>query len=186
MSIRRTKPHPFVHLREDALKGNPIRSVRWYQDQIRQLGYGLKNITPQKVMRSGLGMGMNGVGIGRMSLFYYHPKHEKTLPHWDAFPLVIPFRMHPDGFTGVNFHYLNPHDRMAFLRTIMAIQNSEGITWAALVAHASMFAEHCVKRYLYSHVKNQYFLAIQEEDWKTTIMLPVERFVKQSKYTAYL
>jgi len=68
----------------------------------------------------------------------------------------------------------------------MAIQNSEGITWAALVANASMFAEHCVKRYLYSHVKNQYFSVIQEEDWKTTIMLPVERFVKQSKYTAYL
>lgn len=122
-----------------------------------------------------------------MSLFYYHPKHEARLPHWDAFPLVIPFRMNDDGFHGVNFHYLNPYDRMAFLKTIIAIQNSGGgMSWEVLKAHAGTFAEHCVKRYLYSHVKNQYFLKIDSQDWKTAIMLPVEQFVKQSKYTAYL
>ena len=168
------------------MRGNSSRSVRWYQDQIRKLGMGFRVISPQMVMSSGLGTGAGQINIGRMSLFYYHPKHYKTLPHWDAFPLVIPFRMHEDGFTGVNFHYLNPHDRMAFLKTIMIIRTNGGLTWEALSAHAGMFAEHCVKRYLYNHVKNQYFLKIDEPDWKTTIMLPVERFMKQSKYTAYL
>lgn len=181
----RSDPNPFIHLRENALRGNSTRSVRWYQNQIRKLGMGIRDISPQQVMSSGLGQGANRMAPGRMALFYYSPKHQLRLPHWDAFPLVIPFRMHKDGFTGVNFHYLNPDDRMAFLKTIMHIQSRSGLSWDILNAHASTFAGHCVKRYLYGHVRNQYFLKIDEEDWKTTIMLPVERFVKQSKYTAY-
>jgi hypothetical protein len=174
-------------MRESAIKGNSQRSVRWYQDQIRKLGMGLRNINPQRVMTSGLGTGLNGVKIGQMFMYYYHPKHEERLPHWDAFPLVIPFKLNDDGFHGVNFHYLNPNDRMAFLKTIMLIQKSGGgVSWEVLKAHAGTFAEHCVKRYLYSHVKNQYFQKIDPEDWKTTIMLPVERFMKQTKYSAYL
>jgi len=184
--LQRTNPNPFAHLRDSALKGNPSRSVQWYQNQLRKLGMGLKHISPQRVMTSGLGTGENGVNIGQMSLFYYHAKHEKTLPHWDAFPLVIPFRMHEDGFTGVNFHYLHPNDRMAFLKTIMMIRGNRGLTWDVLKAQASTFAEHCVKRYLFNHVRNRYFLKIDDVDWKTAIMLPVERFVKESKYNAYL
>lgn len=180
------KENPFLHMRESAMRGNPSRSVRWYQDQIRKLGYGLGKATPRRVMNSRIGMGENDAAMGRMSLFLYDPKHKNRLPHYDIFPLVIPFRMHDDGFTGVNMHYLNPHDRMAFLKTIITIQSNGGLTWNALTAHASLFAEHCVKRYLYTHVKGQYFLKINTEDWKTAIMLPCEQFVKQSKYTAYL
>ncbi len=183
MPIR--KENPFLHMRESALRGNPTRSVRWYQDQIRKLGYGLGKATPQRVMNSRIGANDDDAAIGRMSLFLYDPKHKATLPHYDRFPLVIPFRGHVDGFTGVNMHYLRPHERMAFLQTIMAIQSGEGLTWNALVAHASLFAKHCVKRYLYTHVKSKYFLKINEEDWKTAIMLPCEDFKKQSKYTAY-
>ena len=30
--------------------------------------------------------------IGSMYSFYYDPKHKKTLPYYDRFPLVFPFK----------------------------------------------------------------------------------------------
>lgn len=31
----------------------------------------------------------NRVGSGQMYMFYYDPKHKKTLPYYDRFPLII-------------------------------------------------------------------------------------------------
>ena len=41
-----------------------------------------------------------------MNLFWYRPKTAKKLPYYDTFPIVLPFKKHRDGFTGINFHYL--------------------------------------------------------------------------------
>ena len=43
---------------------------------------------------------------GRINMFFYDPKGRKTLPYYDTFPLSITNRKYPDGFLGINFHYL--------------------------------------------------------------------------------
>ena len=44
--------------------------------------------------------------LGRMYMFYYDPKHKKTLKTYDRFPLIFPIKKESDGFIGMNFHYL--------------------------------------------------------------------------------
>ena len=44
--------------------------------------------------------------------------------------------------------------------------------------------KHTIKRYLNTHVKSK-FLQIDEEDWETSLYLPVERFVKAKNKTVW-
>lgn len=168
--------------------------MRWYRDKIRSLG--MLNVTPDRIMMSDLGRLGKGVSVGNMYLYHYDPKlkDKKTkagryiLPWYDIFPLVVPFRMNPDGFHGFNLHYLKPTTRMMVLKMIIEIESNGGLEWAALQAVAGeSIVEHCVKRYLYTHVDGKAgFLKINKEDWKTTIMLPLERFQRASKYTVMI
>ena len=43
---------------------------------------------------------------GAMFMFFYDPKHKKTLPYYDTFPLIIVVGPADGGFIGLNLHYL--------------------------------------------------------------------------------
>ena len=57
--------------------------------------------------------------LGNMYLFSYDPKTKETLPYYDRFPLIIPFRPSVvsgkagsgPGFYGLNLHYIPPRLR---------------------------------------------------------------------------
>ena len=53
-----------------------------------------------------------------MNLFGYDPKHKDRLPYYDTFPLIFPLEPAKGGFIGLNFHYLKPGARVAFLRSL--------------------------------------------------------------------
>ena len=55
---------------------------------------------------------------GIMNLFGYDPKHKERLPYYDTFPLIFPLEPAKGGFIGLNFHYLRPGARVAFLRSL--------------------------------------------------------------------
>ena len=55
---------------------------------------------------------------GVMNLVGYDPKHKATLPYYDSFPLILPLEPAKGGFIGLNFHYLKPGARVAFLRSL--------------------------------------------------------------------
>ena len=44
--------------------------------------------------------------IGALYFFVYDPKTKADLPYYDRFPLVLPLKREPDGFLGLNLHYL--------------------------------------------------------------------------------
>jgi hypothetical protein len=126
---------------------------------------------------------------GDMYLFYYDPKHKDTLPYFDRFPLVIPFRKVKGGFYGLNFHYLPPLLRVKLLDRLMVFSNTKGISESTrlkfkyqLLAGSARFgwAQPCVKMYLNDHVRSR-FAKIEPEHWVTAMMLPVERFAKANK-----
>ena len=55
------------------------------------------------------------VVVEKMYFYFYDPKHKDTLPYYDRFPLVIPIERYPDGFLGLNLHYIHPKQRIILL-----------------------------------------------------------------------
>ena len=65
------------------------------------------------------------VRIGRMYHFKYDPKGAKTLPYYDAFPLIFMVGPAPGGFYGINLHYLPPQLRARLMDSLYDITNNQ-------------------------------------------------------------
>ena len=62
---------------------------------------------------------------GAMFMFFYDPKHKKTLPYYDSFPLIIAVGGAEGGFIGLNLHYLPIALRAKFLDGLMDTTNNK-------------------------------------------------------------
>lgn len=148
-----------------------------------------QGIDPMRLIRSSADKNVNKILPGELYLFAYDPKHADTLPFYDAYPLVFPFRRLGDGFIGLNLHYLPYRYRIMLLDRLDGFKTTKGLTentrlklsWET-ISGASKFkwAEPCVHRYLLSQVRSP-FKRIDPVDWGTALMLPVERFVGANK-----
>ena len=124
--------------------------------------------------------------MGGLYFFVYDPKGKAELPYYDRFPLVIPLKRTPDGFIGLNLHYLPLRYRINFLNKLLplAIYNDEDeikrlrVTYPILDA-SSKYKEFrpCIKQYLYSHVKSR-ILSIEHNEWDIATFLPIHQFKK--------
>tara|TARA_R110000868_G_scaffold118128_1_gene313485 strand:- start:1607 stop:2176 length:570 start_codon:yes stop_codon:yes gene_type:complete len=174
--------NPFLSIRNSA--GDTVKSVDWYQEQVKSL----RGLTPNKLMQNSPEL-VNQVLPGRMYFFVYDAKLKDTLPYWDTFPLVLPFKKVPDGFLGINLHYLPYIVRFKLLGALhtlavdsnMSENNRLRLSWQ-LLESSSKFnpVRACVKHYLDSQVRSRY-LSIKYPDWVTASQLPVERFVGANK-----
>lgn len=172
----------------DTIKVNPEdtqKSYRWFQSQVKQLG---SKVNQNNLMQNSRQM-RNNILPGDMYLFYYDPKHKETLPYYDTFPLVLPFRRVQDGFYGINLHYMPYLMRFKLLKALSENatdtnynQNTKiRISWRILVSFSSIASINgSVKHYLDNHVKSR-FLKINYPDWITASQLPIEQFEKASK-----
>jgi hypothetical protein len=162
---------------------DPAKSFTWYQTQVKNLsGLRADNLLKSQPLT-------NRILPGRMYLFTYDPKFKDTLPYFDRFPLVLPFRLVKEGFYGINLHYLPYLARFKLLGYLMELAIDETITdktrinisWK-LLSSSSKFApvNACVKHYLTDHVQSR-FLNIPFQDWITASQLPVENFVGANK-----
>jgi hypothetical protein len=124
--------------------------------------------------------------IGRMYFYYYDPKTKDSLPYYDRFPLVIPIERYPDGFLGLNLHYIHPKRRIILLDKLSTILNNDNydestrfkISYDFLKRASRIYeATPCIKRYLSSQVQSR-FLEITADEWDIAAMLPVESFAK--------
>lgn len=176
--------NPIQQLRD---RETPTSSFRWYQDMIRKLG--MTNIQTQKVLRSDIGEFVTNITVGNMYLFMYDPKMSAKLPYYDTVPVVVTFRKVPDGFYGLNLHYLPPLFRMRLLDRMMELVDDETlgedsrmmVTWK-LLNNAARYpgVNVAVKRYLYNQVGSR-LMRIFPKDWRKTIMLPIDNFEKASR-----
>lgn len=169
------------------LKSAARQSNAWFQQQVRILN--AKNPTPNKVMRSTGAKPSNQVIPGSLYMFLYDPKTKDTLPYYDVFPLVFPFKKVPGGFLGLNMHYLPYAVRVKLLDRLLQFANDETLSentrirfsWATISGMSKFkIAEPCVKHYLTSHVRSTY-RKIGAPDWATAMLLPVEQFVGAGK-----
>jgi hypothetical protein len=163
------------------------KSRDWFEQQV--LIMSRQQITPQKVLQGNIEQLTNRVMPGFMYMFAYDPKGKAELPYYDRFPLVLPFRKTPDGFIGLNMHYLPYQFRILLLDRLLIFKNNSKFdettrikySWA-LIDGVSKYAaaKPCVKQYLTGHVRSR-FRQINSNDWATAMLLPVERFVGASK-----
>jgi len=145
----------------------------WYRNRIKEMG----SPTAQQLVRDGKLTG--SPNFGRMNLYFYDPKFKKELPYYDKFPLVIPIESYDNGFLGINFHYLPYALRARLLDRLYEFEGGGkiNINWKDVANIRQV--KPCVKRYLASNVRSR-FRRIDEEDFVTAIMLPVQQFEKAS------
>ena len=162
----------------------PAKAREWYRNTAKSIG----DVNPSRLIADKDSL-TNTLTIGKMYLFHYDPKHKKTLPYYDTFPLIFPIEMYSDGFLGINLHYISPLLRaklMDALYTTINNKNNDDTTSLRLsydiLKSASQFKlfQPCLKKYLFSHVKSRYFY-IPPNQWDVSIMLPTERFVGAEK-----
>lgn len=126
--------------------------------------------------------------IGKMYFFWYDPKHKDKLPIYDRFPLVFPIERYPDGFLGLNMHYLSFGERAALLDALRKFRSNNKmdettklrVTYDLLskTKRLSSAMRPCIKRYLYTQVRSQ-FVEITADEWDKALELPVAVWVSQ-------
>jgi hypothetical protein len=128
-----------------------------------------------------------------MYYFYYDPKTKDKLPYYDKFPLVLPIQLYPDGFLGLNLHYIHPKQRIILLDKLSEhatdnrfdAQTKLRLNYQMLAAFSKAYeATPCIKRYLGSHVQSR-FVEIPADEWDIAALLPVEQFEKATKHKVW-
>ena len=154
------------------------KSYDWYRKQVRSM------TTPGARSLINKGKATLRPKYGIMNLFGYDPKHKERLPYYDTFPLIFPLEPAKGGFIGLNFHYLRPGARVAFLRSLANTTTDKKFdkkTRYRINWRNNEFMRKTAKHYLFNHVRTS-FLNITAEEMAIAIFLPVARFKKGSPY----
>lgn len=176
-------------LKADLYKKGQTQQMRnasdWFVRKIRSMSSG---VSSSDVLRDPQRSAMD-TAMGRMYFFAYDPKTKDKLPYYDTFPLIFIIEEYPDGFLGLNLHYLNVRDRAMLLNRLVQYRNNSKydqttrlrMSYRTISAVAKMdIAKPCIKRYLFNHVKSR-FIEINADEWIIATFLPVENFVGASK-----
>jgi len=130
---------------------------------------------------------------GAMFMFFYDPKHKKTLPYYDTFPLIIVVGPADGGFIGLNLHYLPIPLRAKFLDALMDTTNNKkydnstkfALSYEMLKNASKMkYFKPCYKHYLTKHVRGK-MAFVPAPEWEIATFLPTADFQKASAGTIY-
>jgi len=172
-------------VREGQIPSRTQSARDWYRDAAGQR----RRINERTLIYSDSSRFKSAIRIGDMYMFYYDPKHKETLPYYDRFPLVFPFKKVPGGFLGINMHYLplplraklmdalydlsvnQRYDETTRLRMNYEILNS---------ASKFRYFKPCIKHYLFDHMDSKFWYVYPSE-WDIALFLPLERFKKSNK-----
>jgi len=169
------------------VKDRAKRSAKWFQDKLKGLKGEARNRfsstnpdkfyreSPNKIAPTGL---KRTAGFGDLYCYHYDPKYKKTLPYYDAFPLIMLIGSDKETFLGCNFHYLNPRFRAILLDKLTAKVGKGIPKWKSLSKIKEIAPT--IKRYRFDHIDKK-VIQIKEDEKEISIFLPLERFRKSSK-----
>jgi hypothetical protein len=152
------------------------QSIEWFRNKARQMFRGRVITNREKIMDDDLLSRTNQVDkdpMGNMYMFFYDPKHKKTLPYYDGFPLIIMLGPAPNGFYGLNLHYLPPAVRA---RALDAILGRGSVP--------SKYLGPARKHYLSKHVKSRFAL-VEQPEWEIATFLPMADWNKATANRVY-
>jgi hypothetical protein len=161
----------------------------WYRNTARDYGNTTGRINERRFVNSDPGRLKVEPRPGNMYMYLYDPKTKDTLPYYDRFPLIFPFRIESDRFWGINFHYLPLPYRAMLMDQLYDTANNRRYDESTklrinyqILNSASKFRyfKPCVKQYLFSQMQSK-FVYIYPSEWDIALFLPLERFSKASK-----
>ena len=173
----------YIQSVKDASRGRP-KSTEWYKDKIKEFGKPTALNLIQGGKRSPTPF------YGRLNMFFYDPKWKKKLPYYDTFPLVLPIENYPDGFLGINMHYLPIPLRIRLLDRLVDFSNNTKFDESTklIVNYSKLknvrFIKPTLHRYLAGHTKSQ-FRRIDADEFTIATLLPVQRFKKASETSVW-
>lgn len=157
----------------------------WYRDTAQSY----RRLDERALMKSDTERLTSTPMVGSMYMYYYDPKHKKTLPYYDRFPLVFPYRKVPGGFMGINLHYLPLVYRAKLMDALYDVTNNKNfdettklkMNYQVLSSAAKFkYFAPCVKHYLTEHLRSR-FLYVYPSEWDIALFLPTERFQGATK-----
>ena len=159
--------------------GDRDLSINWYKKKVADLS---NRISAARLMRDN--KLKKAPSFNKLHFFRYDPKLKASLPFYDRFPLIFPLEPAKGGFYGLNFHYLRPGARVAFLRQLSKYasdKNFDKKTRYNIGELSGTYFKKTIKHYLFSQVRTS-FLNITADEMAIGIFLPVARFIKGSPY----
>jgi len=157
----------------------------WYRNTAQSYA----RVNENNLMRGGGDRLTSKLMIGNMYMYYYDAKHKDTLPYWDRFPLVFPYKKVKGGFMGINLHYLPLNERAILMDALYDLATNDSydestrlkLSYRVLdgVAKYKNF-KPCIKHYLTSQLKSR-FLYVYPSEWDIALFLPTERFEGKNK-----
>jgi hypothetical protein len=176
-------------VRSGQIPAREQKAREWYRDTAKDY----KRINEGGLMKGDPDRLTNRPMIGQMYMFYYDAKHKATLPYFDRFPLIFPYKKTSDGFMGINMHYLPLNYRAQLMDALYDVANNSrydettklNLSYSMLNGAAKYkYFKPCVKRYLTNQVRSR-FLYIYPSEWDIALFLPLERFQGASKAQVY-
>ena len=166
--------------RQSFMRPGFVDSRDWFRDKAKEVA----SVNLTRLINGNAELQRSKIQPGFMYLFSYDPKYKDDLPYYDRYPLVFPFSVDGEGFTGINMHYL-PHvlraRLMDALYNLVSNQNFDEKTKLRMsydilnAASRYKYFKPCIKRYLYSQLRTR-FLLIPSNEWDIALFLPLERF----------
>jgi len=176
-------------VRSGQIPARTQKSRDWFRDKAKNT----RSVTPTKLMKEDVSRFVNRAMIGKMYHFYYDPKHKKTLPYYDTFPLIFKVKNVPNGFLGINLHYLPLRQRAVLMDALYDLTTNTKydettklrISYDILNGAAKYkWFKPTLKMYLNKHVRSR-FLEINSVEWDMALFLPTERFKKSNKQSVW-
>ena len=178
---------------KNAIKTNSVTAKAraagdWFRSIVNRTKGQFSDETPKTILSRQESLMSKSV-LGKMYFYSYDPKWKNELPWYDTFPLVFPIEKYPDGFLGLNFHYLAPKHRAILMDQLKMFANNKKydettklkLTYNMLSGFKKIKrARPTVHRYLDSHIKSK-FVLVNADEWEVALFLPVERFKKANK-----
>lgn len=183
----------FQTLEAEAFRSGITPRSKESMDWFRKRAHDIRRLNRSNIMKDDRVDLRNRQAVGRMYFWFYDPKHKKTLPYYDSFPLGIIVGPAPGGFHALNLHYLPPLIRARFLDELMGITNNSKYDDSTkfelsygLLKGATKYKEFkpCFKHYLTKHVRSR-FAMIPSNDWEIATFLPAADWQKQNASAVY-
>lgn len=169
------------------VKPNTNAAREWFRKKIRET-----RVNRQKLL-SDSNRSSSTPTIGHMYCYSYNPKHAKTLPYYDEFPLIFVVERFSGGFLGINLHYVPPRTRIILMEALTDIANNKKYdeTTRLMLSYRALkqlskfnVVKPCIKKYLFSQVRSK-FVKIDANEWDLAIFLPVQKFKKAAPSTVW-
>ncbi len=169
---------------------NAKASLAWFRKEVQRM----TGVTPNRMVKSKDLKPVTRALKGRMYMYGYDPKHKKTLPYYDTFPLIIMVGPAKGGFYGLNLHYLDLKRRALFFdalnKRLLQKRKDEDLnrfmlSFEKLSRGGNLrFFEPCWKHYLTNNIKTR-IIKVPTEHWEPALFLPTDRFKKESRTTVW-